>query len=203
MRSFYKSSVLVCSAVFALTQIAAKKEDPKKPDTAAKPTKGTKGAKDGADADVMDLPVPKGQPQKGVKVPFYDSTGKLKMRFEIGIGTWLDEANIKMEKLRVEIFKEDGTTDFDIDLPDATLNKATKELTSQTNVKVKTAQYEITGHNMTFNIETKTGELGGGVKMTIYDKSSLSGDETAEKKTTVEFQPANEPAKPPTKIEIK
>ncbi len=202
MRSSFKSSLLALCAVFAFSQLAAKKEDPKKPEAAAKPTKGKKAAKDGADADAMDLPVPKGQPQKGVKVPFYDSTGKLKMRFEIGVGTWLDEANIKMEKLRVETFKEDGTTEFDMDLPDATLNKTTKEITSQTNVTVKTAQYEITGHNMTFNIETKSGALGGGVKMIIYDKESLSGDESKEK-TTVEFQPTSEPTKPPTKIEIK
>ena len=56
---------------------------------------------------------------------------------------------------------------------------------------------------MTFNIETKSGTLGGGVKMIIYDKENLSGDDSKEKKTTIELQPANAPTKPPTKIEIK
>ncbi len=198
MSSSFKSSLLVLSAVLALTQLAAKKEDPKKAEAAAKGSK-----KESKGSDEMEMPVPKGQPQKGVKVPLYDSAGKLKMRFDIGVGTWLDDANIKMEKLRVETFKDDGTTEFDMDLPDATLNKKTREITSQTRVTVKSSQYEITGNSMTFNIETKSGTLGGGVKMIIYDKENLSGEESKEKKTTVEFQPANTPAKPPAKIEIK
>ncbi len=201
MSSSFKSCLLALSAMLALTQLAAKKEDPKKPETATKPAKG--GRKEAKENDEMEMPVPKGQPQKGVKVPLYDSAGKLKMRFEIGIGTWLDEANIKMEKLRVETFKDDGTTEFDMDLPDATLNKKTREITSQTRVTVKSSQYEITGNSMTFNIETKSGTLGGGVKMIIYDKENLSGDDSKEKKTTIELQPANAPTKPPTKIEIK
>ncbi len=194
MSSSCKSSLLVLSAVLALTQLAAKKEAPKKTEAAAKG-----GKKEAKGSDEMEMPVPKGQPQKGVRVPLYDAAGKLKMRFEIGVGTWLDDTTIKMEKLRVETFKDDGTTEFDMDLPDATLNKKTREITSQTRVKVKSSQYEITGNSMTFNIETKSGTLGGGVKMIVYDKEDLSAEESKEKKTTIEFQPA----KPPAKIEIK
>ena len=168
----------------------AKKGDPKKPD------KGAKVAKvDPHGEEELELPIPKGQPQKGVKVPLYGADGRLRMNFEIGIGTRIDDEHVKLEKLRVETFREDGTQELDMDLPDAVYNQKTKIISSETKVVIKRSDFEITGNNMAFNIQTREGTLGGGVKMIITDLGQTSG---TTKKTEVEFQPQPTDPKKPT-----
>jgi lipopolysaccharide export system protein LptC len=97
-----------------------------------------------------------------------------------------------MERLRIETFKEDGTHEYDLELPDAILHSKTSDLTSDTLVNIKCENYEITGNNMTFNLKTRQGRLGGGVKMVVYDMAKMNGSEKAK----VEFQkPKEEPPK--------
>ena len=188
--------MLALAAALGATQAVAQKGgDAKKPDV-RKPDKGAKVAKgDPQKDDSLELPIPKGQPQKGVKVPLYGANGKLKMNFEIGIGTYIDEEHVKLEKLRVETFRDDGTQELDMDLPDAVYNKTTKVISSQTRVVIKRSDFEITGNNMAFNIETREGTLGGGVKMIISDLGQTSG---TDKKPGIEFQPQPTDPKKPT-----
>lgn len=177
------AAALGASRVFAQADVKVK--NPKKSDNEERKEKSGKG-----DEDALDLPIPKGQAQHGVKVPLYDAEGRLKMRFEIGIGTWVDEENVKMTKLRIETFKEDGTPDLDMDLPDAIYNSRTKNLTSEIEVTVKRADFEITGHSMTYNLTTGAGTLGGGVRMLVYDISGQTGNKPKENKTSIELNPA-------------
>ncbi len=163
----------------------APKKDPKKPGKGA----DIEIKKKGGD-EPLDLPFPKGQPQQGVKIPIYDTDGKMRMRFEIGAGTWVDDENIKMTKLRIETFKEDGTRDMDMDLPDAVLNQRTKDLTSKIAATVKRDDFEIAGNSLTYNIETGAGTFGGGVKMIIYNLQEEAGAKPREKKTSIELKPA-------------
>lgn len=187
--------MLALAAALGATQAVAQKGgDAKKPD-AKKVDKGAKVAKGDPQKEELELPIPKGQPQKGVKVPLYGANGKLKMNFEIGIGTYIDEEHVKLEKLRVETFRDDGTLELDMDLPDAVYNKTTKVISSQTRVVIKRSDFEITGNNMAFNIETREGTLGGGVKMIISDFGQTSGTDN---KPAVEFQPQPTDPKKPT-----
>jgi hypothetical protein len=79
-----------------------------------------------------------------------------------------------------------------MDLPDAVYNKKTKVISSETRVVIKRSDFEITGNNMAFNIETREGMLGGGVKMIITDLGETSGAS----KPAIEFQA--QPEKKPT-----
>ena len=188
MRLSRKSALLALAAALGATQAVAQKPSAKK-DKAEENKEET-----------LDLPIPKGQPQKGVKVPLYGANGKLKMNFEIGIGTYIDEENIKLEKLRVETYREDGSRELDMDLPDAVYNKRTKTISSQTKVLIKREDFEVTGNTMAFNIETREGTLGGGVKMLIYNFGETTKPKEA--KPTIEFQPtppAPTPQKPTDK----
>ena len=194
-----KSAIFALAVALGVTQVVAQKSDAPKEDS-KKPAKVAKGAKGEAVAeDTLDLPIPKGQPQKGVKVPIYGPNGKLKMSFEIGIGTYIDEEHVKLEKLRVETFKEDGSADLDMDLPDAVYNKKSKVISSQTRVVIKRSDFEITGNNMAFNVETRQGTLGGGVKMIITNMAETAG---GPEKPAIEFQPkaadSPKPADKPT-----
>src|SRR4051794_39601239 len=58
--------------------------------------------------DRLDLPVPPGQPQKGLRIPIFNPDGKLMMSFQIGVAEVVDADHIKMGDLRLETFKETG-----------------------------------------------------------------------------------------------
>jgi Lipopolysaccharide-assembly, LptC-related len=140
--------------------------------------------------------VPKGQPQKGLRIPIYSPDGKLMMSFQIGVAEVVDADNIKMGELRMETFKEDGEHEFDIELPDSIFNAKTKELTSKAHVKIKRHDFEITGNSMTFNTETKVGKFGGGVKMVIYDASAaVAAEEPKPAIPAIEIKPVEEEKK--------
>lgn len=195
-----KSAILAIVVALGATQAVAQKSgtpaaEPKK----EKSAKVSKEKAPPAGEDSLDLPIPKGQPQKGVKVPVYGANGKLKMNFEIGIGTYIDEENVKLQRLRVETFKEDGSPDLDMDLPDAVYNKKTKVISSQTRVAIKRTDFEITGNTMAFNVETREGTLGGGVKMIITNMQETAG---GQEKPAIEFHPgaadSPKPADKPT-----
>lgn len=195
MRSFVKAGITVLVAVIGLTQIAAKKEEPKK--DAKSPAKPDGKTAKAADKKVksLNVPVPPGQPQKGLKVPVYDTNGKLTKNFVIGTATWIDDEHIKLQEMRIEEFKEDGSLAYDMDLPDSILNNVTHEITSKVRVNVKCDEFEITGNSMTFNIETKKGTLGGGVKMIVYNAAKETGAQPGAKKAKVEIQPIKEEKK--------
>lgn len=200
MRSFVKPIIFVLGAVIGFTQVAAKKEEPKK-DASPKDAKagakadGKKGKEGRGKDNGLSLPVPPGQPQKGLKVPVHDANGKLQMNFVIGTATWIDDEHIKLQEMRIESFNEDGSRDFDMDLPDSVLNNKTHDLTSKVRVNVKRDDFEITGNSMTYNLETRQGTLGGGVKMIIYSLGDESGEQPKEKKAKVEIQPIKEEQK--------
>ena len=144
----------------------------------------------------LDLPVPPGQPQKGLRIPIFSPEGKLLMSFQIGIAEVVDADHIKMGDLRLETFKDDGEHEFDLDLPDSVFHAKTRELTSKAHVKIKRHDFEITGNSMTFNTDTKVGTFGDGVKMVIYDARAALPEE--EKKTpvpSIEITPAKEEKK--------
>ena len=146
--------------------------------------------------DRLDLPVPKGQPQKGLRIPIFSPDGKLVMNFQIGVAEVVDADNIRMGQLRLETFKEDGEHEFDIDLPDSVFNAKTKELTSQAHVIIRRHDFEISGNSMTFNIETKAGTFGNGVKMVIYDARTAVGEEDEKPAApSIEVKPAQEEKK--------
>jgi len=202
MASFRNLPVFVFVAGLGLTQLSAceRAKEQAKDSTGEKVAAAVPADAKKADAakekDRLDLPVPKGQPQKGLRIPIYSPDGKLMMSFQIGVAEVVDADNIKMGELRLETFKENGEHEFDIDLPDSVFNAKTKELTSKAHVKIKRHDFEITGNSMTFNTQTKVGTFGDGVKMVIYDARAAAA-EADEKPAvpTIELKPAQEEKK--------
>ena len=146
--------------------------------------------------DRLDLPVPKGQPQKGLRIPIYTPEGKLLMNFQIGVAAVVDADHIKMGDLHLETFKEDGEHEFNIDLPDSVFNAKTKELTSKAHVIVKRNDFQISGNSMIFNTETKVGKFGDGVKMIIYDaRAAVGEDDRKPAAPSIEVKPVKEEKK--------
>jgi hypothetical protein len=196
MPLFRKSAMTALAAALGASEVAAQKGDEKKGKSGGK--KEQKAATANSD-EPLELPIPKGKPQKGLKVPIYGGNGKLDMTFTIGIATLVDKENVKLEELRVETYNEDGTPELDINLPDAMFNKQTKIITAKAKVVIKREDFEVTGNTVAFNVQTRQGTLGGGVKMVINNLGEFA--EPQSDKPSVEFEP--KPAAPPVKIEPK
>jgi hypothetical protein len=144
----------------------------------------------------LDIPVPKGQPQKGLRIPMFSPDGKLLYRFEIGVAEVVDDEHVKLGVVHVESFKENGDHDFDIDLSDSVYNQKTSDLISNVQVTIKCREFELSGNSLTFNFGTKTGKLGNGVKMVIHDASAaLSKEDEKHSGPTVEVKPVKEEQK--------
>ncbi len=138
----------------------------------------------------LDIPVPKGQPQKGLRIPMFSPDGRLLYRFEIGVAEVVDDEHVKLGVVHVESFKENGDHDFDIDLSDSVYNQKTSDLVSNVQVTIKCREFELSGNSLTFNFGTKTGKLGNGVKMVIHDVgAALSKEDEKRSGPTVEVKP--------------
>ncbi len=184
MRSFPKfpATLLVAAAVCGALAAGAfaekkadenpKSKDKKKTDAkAGKDKQGDKSGKDGQPKEKgkMDIPVSKDHDAKGLKIPYFDSEGKKQMVFTIGVASRIDEEHIGMTETQVETFDENGDSDMTIDLPKSELNVNTNVISTKKHVVIKREDFEITGETMEFNMKTRQGTLGGGVKMLIYN----------------------------------
>jgi len=180
MRSFRKilAGLLVATAVFgalaagALAQKGgddkAKAKDKKKADEKAGKKKS---GKDGQPKETgkMDIPVSKEHDAKGLKIPYFDGDGKKQMIFTIGVASRIDDERIGMVETQVETFDDEGESEMIIDLPKSELNVNTNVISTKKHVVIKREDFEISGETMEFNMKTRRGTLGGGVKMLIYN----------------------------------
>jgi hypothetical protein len=144
----------------------------------------------------LDLPVPKGQPQRGLRIPLFAPDGKLMMSFQIGVAEVVDADNIKMGDLRLETFKEDGAHELDINVPDSVFNAKTWELTTKASARMKRHDLEISGKGLVCNLDTKVVAFSDGVKMIIYDaRAAIPDDAKKAEVPAVEIKPEEEKKK--------
>ena len=186
MRSFRKPvlfAVLLGMSVggFAADAKKEKKEAEKKKEAAKKAEKEKKKAEGEAKAAKepakLSFPVPIGHDSKGLKLPTYWPDGKtMKMVFNIGIGTRVDEENVNMQETQVQTYQEDGSPEMDIALPVSSFNLKTRVISTQQKVVITREDFELSGNTMEFNTETRAGTLGGGVKMIIFNLDEETGD---------------------------
>ncbi|MCE9612353.1 MAG: LPS export ABC transporter periplasmic protein LptC [Chthoniobacter sp.] len=180
MRSFRKTPVGLLVTLVAFGVLAAggwaqksgddkaKAKDKKKSDEKAGKKKS---GKDGQPKETgkMDIPVSKEHDAKGLKIPYFDGDGKKQMIFTIGVASRIDDEHIGMLETQVETFDDAGESEMIIDLPKSELNVNTNVISTKKHVVIKREDFEITGETMEFNMKTRQGTLGGGVKMLIYN----------------------------------
>ena len=176
MRSFRNLFSIAACLVIGASAVAAKskeekpKDSPKKKESSKK-QKTTVSEKDKGDGR-MSLPLPEGHDSKGLKIPYFDTQGRLQMNFNIGLATRLDPDHVRMGDLQIETFDDEGESEMTIDLPTSILNLSTRVITTKTHVRIRRTDFEIEGETMEFNTETRQGKLGGNVRMLIYNLSN-------------------------------
>ena len=182
MRSFPKAvtalAVTLAAAALAVSAYAQKKDEEKpkakdKKEAVKKPDTKAAKEKDGKDKakepGKIDIPVSEDHDAKGLKIPYFDGDGKKQMIFTIGVASKIDAEHIAMTDTEVETFDENGEHDMSIALPKSVLNVNTSVISTKHHVDIKRDDFELTGETMEFNMKTRQGTLGGGVRMLIYN----------------------------------
>jgi hypothetical protein len=178
MSSFVKLVALFSSGLLATAAAAEKPAGDKSKKPSARESAGKKDRKDkkaekkGEDSDApkpIEVPMPNGRDAKGLKIPYRDEDGKLKMRFDIGVAKKIDDNTVEMSDLQIQTYDDEEEHEMTIDLPTSTLDLTTSVLTTYKAVTIKREDFELHGNTMIFNTRTKVGGLGGKVRMLIYD----------------------------------
>ena len=130
----------------------------------------------GKETGKLEIPVSKDHDAKGLKIPYFDGDGKKQMIFTIGVASRIDDEHVGMTDTEVETFDENGEHEMTIDLPTSTLNVNTSVISAKKHVEIKRADFALTGETLEFNMKTKQGTLGGGVKMLIYNLDTEVSD---------------------------
>jgi hypothetical protein len=191
MRSFPRTLLLAAGAFFTLwvlglaakpdgapSEVAAPKSEKnqgKRSDLSGDKKGDPKKGRPGTSSSPLAATVLKGYPSKGLKIPYFDAEGSLQMTFEIGVATRLDDEQLRMDTAQLETFEE-GEREMLITLPSAVLNLSNWVIRADQPVTIQRPDLELTGQTMVFNTKTRQGNLGGGVRMLIFDLDS-SGEE--------------------------
>jgi hypothetical protein len=120
------------------------------------------------------IPLVQGFDSFGLNVPDHDLEGRLRSLFVIGAISRLDDTNVEIRESFLETYAEDGSPEFSLELPKATLDRFTRVLVAQTPVTLRKADFELKGASLEFNTVTKEGGLGGPVQMTIYNAGAVA-----------------------------
>ena len=140
------------------------------PSPAATPSAADK--KDKKETGQFDIPVPKGMPIHGIKVPHRDENGRLVMVLEAEVANKLDDQHIEMTNLKIDAFDEDGKKIY-IELPRSIFNLDTRILVGETHALIRREDFEINGDALEFNMKTRQGTVRGHIKMTILTADKL------------------------------
>ena len=116
-------------------------------------------------------PVPVGIPVNGIKVPHYDSEGKLKLVLEADTAQKNDETNVQFTNLKLEALDDDDRKIF-VELPQAVLNLDTRIVTGDQTVNIRRDDFTISGDQIEFNTKTRFGTLKGNIRMVLTSEDT-------------------------------
>ena len=116
------------------------------------PSKGTK----------IDLPVPVGEPVKGIKVPQYDENGKLTMSLTAETALKLDDRKVELGKLKV-LFNDKEEKSIIVEIPHSILDMESKVLVADSETVIRRDDFEIVGQSAVFDTFSRSGTFKGKV----------------------------------------
>jgi lipopolysaccharide export system protein LptC len=118
---------------------------------------------------VIDVPIPIGHDASGIKLPVYNEDGKLQMSFAIQMAKRVDKERLEMGVLKLETFDESGQPALSVEMEKSVLNLKTRVITSDRKTTVKRSDFEISGTNVEFDTNARTGRFIGATRMLVYN----------------------------------
>lgn len=110
----------------------------------------------------MDLPVPVGEPIKGIKIPQYDEQGKLTMNLVADTALKLDERQVEFKNLKIQ-FSDKEEKEIVVEIPHSVLDLETKILSADTKTVIRREDFDIVGEKAEFDTMARTGKFKGPV----------------------------------------
>jgi hypothetical protein len=165
------AALCVMAALFAGTPLAraAKK------DATDTPTPAADGSPTASPTpNRLNIPIPVSHDAKGVRLPYFDSHGKLQMFFNIKMAVRTDLNHLSMENAFMQTYDDKGAADANVFMTSSVLDLDTRIVTSDVPVTVRRSDFEIVGQKMVFNTQTHVGHLSGHVRMVIYNHQDVS-----------------------------
>ncbi|MFM8364849.1 MAG: LPS export ABC transporter periplasmic protein LptC [Verrucomicrobiota bacterium] len=119
----------------------------------------------------FDVPIPVGMPVNGIKVPYYDDTGRLAILIEADVAQKSDENTVLMDNLRLEALDEEERK-IQIHLPKATLDLETRILNGDSSATISREDFTITGDTIEFDTKNRFGTMRGNIRMVVNTENS-------------------------------
>jgi hypothetical protein len=120
----------------------------------------------------IDLPVPVGEPVKGIKIPQYDEKGKMTLCLTADTAKKLDEHQVELSKLKVQ-FTEKEDQEIIVEIPHSILDLETKILTADTETTIHRPDFEIVGESATFDTIARQGSFKGHVHASFLNGAPI------------------------------
>jgi hypothetical protein len=119
----------------------------------------------------MDLPVPVGEPIKGIKIPQYDEHGKLTMNLIADTALKLDERQVEFTNLKIQ-FSDKEEKEIVVEIPHSILDLETKILSANTKTVIRREDFDIVGEKAEFDTMARTGKFNGSVHASFRNTST-------------------------------
>lgn len=110
----------------------------------------------------IDLPIPVGEPVKGIKIPQYDENGKLTMNLIAETALKLDEKQVEFGKLKIEFNDKEEKT-ITVEIPHSILDMESKMLVANSETLIHREDFEIIGQSAEFDTVGRSGTFKGRV----------------------------------------
>ena len=121
---------------------------------------------------MTNVPIAAGHDAKGLVLPDFDLSGRLRGKLQAGITRRLDDQHIEFKDVRFTTFvPETQTPDLQIVMTTSVFNLKTQVMTSNERASVKRTDFEISGDTMKFEMISRQGTLAGNVKMIVRGKA--------------------------------
>lgn len=124
-----------------------------------------------AGAQPLDLPVPVGEPVKGIKIPQYDETGKLTMNLSAETARKLDDTRVELEGLKVT-FSDKEEKEIIVEIPHSFLDLRSKILKADSKTMISREDFDICGDGAEFDTATRSGSFKGRVRASFRNDAS-------------------------------
>jgi len=127
---------------------------------------------------VGNVPIPAGHDVKGLVLPDFDPSGRMRGKLLAGVTRRLDNERVEFKGVHFTTFlPETEKTDLEIIMNTSVFNLKTQVLNSTERTTVKRTDFEISGDTMEFEMISRKGKLAGNVKMVVHGKARKVGNE--------------------------
>lgn len=132
------------------------------PDTGARTSNAPVASVDASKGQKIDLPIPVGEPVKGIKIPQYDENGAMTMNLIADTARKLDEKKVEFGKLKIDFNDKDEKT-ICVEIPHSILDMETKVLVADSETTIHRDDFEIIGQSAEFDTVARSGTFKGRV----------------------------------------